>query len=169
MKAFISGYVYLGSPFFLAGKIIGTVSRIYEKNDNDGYSWCAIKTESSHIRNCFILDKNSVIITDDCIEIAKEEHSIWINTRDGLIGAADINDGEQIYLRIRNPEVNHGLQPLSYRVVCNSHQETTSFKVITDIYYNETVDRYLIPIYVSNYSSKLSVLYGTKYNINNLK
>ena len=162
-KSIIPGNIVLGGPLFYNGEFIGIITDFYKPIDGIYHKIC-----KTNMNKWIVIDKKFIYISNNVEEIftsTQEDYDLWAGN-EGLIGAGDINDGENIYFRIGEKDVKYriNIELISYEIYKN---DNIGGKDELKYCMYKLNDNYFLPIYFNN-MDKVYCLYLNEISLNNL-
>lgn len=162
-KSIIPGNIVLGGPLYCDGEFIGIVTEFYKPINEDHYKIC-----KTNLNKWLVIDKKNIYISNNVEEIftsTQEDYDLWAGN-EGLIGAGDINDGENVYFRIGEKDVKYriNIELISYEIYKN---DNIGGKDELKYCMYKLNDNYFLPIYFNN-MDKVYCLYLNEISLNNL-
>lgn len=157
-RTVIFGKIVLGAPLYVDGECIGIVASVY--CSDDGYIFCEINS-GANARYVVYNKKDGKIYLSHYKFVACANDpkccNEWIGY-EGLIGAGDINDGDNIYIRLFGDDKKHRIN--SKAVLYNKFNADMKIekqeRLVYEMYAKD--DEYLLPVHF-NSSSTVVVLY----------
>lgn len=157
-RTVLFGKIVLGAPLHVDGEFVGVVTSVY--HSNEGYIFCEIdRGESARYVIYSKTDERVYLSYDKFIACANDVQCCneWVGY-EGLIGAGDINDGDNIYIRIYGDDKNHRIN--SKAILYNKFNADMKMegqeRLVYEMYAKD--DEYLLPVHF-NSSSTVVVLY----------
>ncbi len=157
-RTVIFGKVVLGAPLHVDGKCIGIVVSVY--HSDEGYIFCEIDNGNNTRYVVHNKKDGKIYLSHDqfvaCVNDAQCCNE-WIGY-EGLIGAGDINDGDNVYVRLFGDDKKHRInsKAVLYEKYNADMKMEGQERLVYEMYAND--DEYLLPVHF-NSSSTVVVLY----------